>query len=123
MYARKSVVAAYGRTPGCKGCRDVVLEKVHCAPHSRECRERLERMLSDTAAGKRRTKASEERWVNAAVRRSDIMFAEVEEKKRRTEAEGAEVRRAVEATRAGGSSGSGGPSCAADRDSVQEAKI
>ena len=29
-------------------------------------------------------KAAEDRWVNAAVRRSDIIFAEAEEKKRRT---------------------------------------
>ena len=72
----------------------------------------MERMLSETDAGKRRVKASEDRWVNAAVRRSDIIFAEAEEKKRRTEAEGAEVRPAVEATLTGGSSGSGGPSTA-----------
>ena len=49
MYVRKSDVATYGRTPGCKGCRDVVLEKPHCASHSRE---RMERMLSETDAGK-----------------------------------------------------------------------
>ena len=112
MYVRKSDVAAYGHTPGCKGCRDVIREKPHCALHSRECRERMERMLSETDAGKRRVKASEDRWVNAAVRRSDIIFAEAEEKKRRTEAEGAEVRPAVEATLTGGSSGSGGPTIA-----------
>ena len=69
-------------------------------------------MLSETDAGKRRAKASEDRWVNAAVRLSDIRFAEAEGKKRRTEAEGAEARPAAEATLTGGSSGSGGPSIA-----------
>ena len=37
MYVRKSDVTTYGRTLGCKGCRDVVIEKPQCAPHSREC--------------------------------------------------------------------------------------
>ena len=106
MYVRKSGVAAYGRTPGRKGCRDVILEKPHCAPHSRECRERMERILSETDAGKRRVKASEDRWVNAAVRRSDIIFAEAEEKKRRTEVEGTA---AEDATLMVGFSGSAGP--------------
>jgi hypothetical protein len=48
--------------------------------------------------------------VNAAVRRSDIIFAEAEEKKRRTENEGEETTPAAEATMTGGFSGSGGPS-------------
>ena len=63
-------------------------------------------MLSETDASKRRVKASEDRWVNAAVRRSDIIFAEAEEKKRRTEVEGTA---AEEATLTGGSSRSAGP--------------
>ena len=87
MYVRKADVGAYGRTPGCRGCRDVILEKTHCAPHSRECWERMTRMLSETDAGKLRAKASDDRWINAAVRRSDIIFAEAEEKKRKTENE------------------------------------
>ena len=69
-------------------------------------------MLSETDAGKRRVKALEDTWVNAAVRHSDIIFAEAEEKKRRTEAEGAKARPAAEATLTGGSSGSGRPSIA-----------
>ena len=52
MYIRKSDVATYARTPGCKGCRDVVIEKPQCVPHSRECRERMERLLSETDAGR-----------------------------------------------------------------------
>ena len=63
-------------------------------------------MLSETDAGKRQVKASEDRGVNAAVRRSDIIYAEGEEKKRRTEVEGTA---AEEATLTGGSSGSAGP--------------
>ena len=63
-------------------------------------------MLSETDAGKRRVKASEDRWVNTAIRRSDTIFAVVEEKKRRTEVKGTA---AEEATLTGGSSGSAGP--------------
>ena len=84
MYVRKSDVGKYGRTPGCHGCRDVVLGRDQCKPHSAECRERMTRLLSETDAGSKRVKAAEDRWVNAAVRRSDIIFAEAEEKKRRT---------------------------------------
>ena len=40
----------------------------------------MERLLSETDAGKIRVKAAEERWVQAAVRRSDAIFAETEEK-------------------------------------------
>ena len=39
-------------------------------------------MLSETEAGKLRVKSSEDRWVNAAVRRSDIIFAEAEPESR-----------------------------------------
>ena len=47
--------------------------------------------------------------MNAAVRRSDIIFAEAEEKKRRTKTEGVA---AEEAILTGGSSGSAGPAAA-----------
>ena len=66
-------------------------------------------MLSETGAGKRRVKASEDRWVNAAVRRSDIISAEAEEKKRRMEVEGTA---AEEATLTDGSAVSAGPAVA-----------
>ena len=95
MYVRTADVGVYGRTPGCRGCRDVILEKSQCAPHSLECRERMTRMLSETDVGKLRVKASDDRWINAAVRRSDIIFAAAEEKKRRTENEDEEVIPAV----------------------------
>ena len=32
MYVRKADVGVYGRTLGCRSCRDVILEKTHCAP-------------------------------------------------------------------------------------------
>ena len=81
MYARKADVATHARTPGCKDCRKVVIEKPQCAPHSRECRERMERLLSETDAGRRRVKASEDRRVQAAVRRSHMIFAVAEEER------------------------------------------
>ena len=77
----------FGRTPGCHGCRDVVIEKAHAKPHSRECRGQMMRLLSESKAGSKRIKAAEDRWVNAAVRRSDIMLAEAEEEKRKIEGE------------------------------------
>ena len=80
MYVRKSDVATYGRTPGCKGCRDIAIERPKYAPHNRECHGRMEQLLTETEAGQRQVKASEDRWVQAAVRRSDIIFAEAEEK-------------------------------------------
>ena len=49
-------------------------------------------------AGKQRVKSSDDRWINAAVRRSDIIFAEAEEKRRRTENDGEETTPAAEAT-------------------------
>ena len=112
MYVSKADVSAYGRTPGCRCCRDVILEKAHCASHtgSRECRERMTRMFSEIEAGKLRVKASDDRWINAGVRRSDILIAEAEEKKRKIENENEDVIPAIEATTlTGGSSGSGGP--------------
>ena len=105
MYVRKTDVATYGRMPGCPGCRDVMRGKTQPKPHNRECREKMTRMLSESEAGSRRVKAAEDRWVNAAVRRSDIIFAEAEEKKRRTQ--GSEPPPAVEATLTAGSSASG----------------
>ena len=78
MYVRKADVATIGHTPGCKGCRDVILVRPQCALHSRECRQRMKRLLSETEPGRKRVKSSEDRWVQAAVRRSDIMFAEAE---------------------------------------------
>ena len=70
----------------------------------------MTRMLSETEAGKLRVKSSDDRWSNAAVRRSDFIFAEAEEKTRKTENDGEETTPAAEATLTGGSSGSGGPS-------------
>ena len=64
-------------------------------------------MLSDTEAGKLRVKSSDDRWINAAVRRSDIIFVEAEEKRRKTENDGEETTPAAEATLTGGSSGAG----------------
>ena len=57
MYVRKANVATYVRTPVCKGFRDVVIERPQCAPHSRECGERMERLLSETEGGRQRVKA------------------------------------------------------------------
>ena len=57
MYVCNADVAMYGRTPGYKGCRDVIIKRPHCAPHSRECRERMERLLSEIEVGGRRMKA------------------------------------------------------------------
>ena len=105
MYVRKTDVTAYGRTPGCPGCRDLIVGKAQPKPHTRESRARMARMLSESEAGRRRLKAAEDRWVNAAVRRSDLIFAEADEKKIRTQ--GNEPPPAVEATLTGGSSASG----------------
>ena len=52
-------------------------------------------------------KAAEDRWVNAAVRRSDIIFAEQEEKRRKTLEENPPP--AEEATLTGGASWLAGP--------------
>ena len=106
MYVRKTDVATYGRTPGCPGCKDVVMDKPHCRPHNATCRERMGLLLRDTEEGQKRVKAAEERLVQGLVRRSDIIFAENEEKKRRTSAE---PQVAEEAALTGGSTGSGTP--------------
>ena len=47
-------------TLACQGCQDVILERAQCKPHSRECRERMTRMLSETEAGSTGVKAEEE---------------------------------------------------------------
>ena len=87
IFVRKADVRAFGRSPGCRGCRDVILEKSTCNPHTRECRSRMEKLLAETEEGKKRIDAAGERWTQAVVRRSDIIFAEAEEKKqpRKTE--------------------------------------
>ena len=104
MYVRKTDVAIYGRTPGCPGCRDVVMDKPHCRPHDATCRERMGLLLRGTEEGQKRVQAAEDRLVQATVRRSDIIFAENEEKKRRTSAE---PQVAEETALTGGSMGSG----------------
>ena len=43
MFVRKADVRAFGRSPGCRGCRDMILEKPTCSPHTRECRSRMEK--------------------------------------------------------------------------------
>ena len=88
----------------------MILEKATCNPHTRECRARMEKLLAETEEGKKRIDAAGDRWTQAVVRRSDIIFAEAEEKKRKTEEN---IEPAVEAELTGGSSGSGGPEAAA----------
>ena len=106
MFVRRSDVDAYGRTPGCPGCKDVLMNGPRCRPHNATCRERMGQLLRETEEGQKRVKAAEDRLVHAVVRRSDIIFAENEEKKRRTSDE---PQVAEEATLTGGSLGSGGP--------------
>ena len=112
MFVRKADVRAFGRSPGCRGCRDVMLEKPTCSPHTRECRSRMEICLAETEEGKERIDAARERWAQAVARRSDIIFAEAAEKKRKIE-NASEP--AVEAALTGGSSGSAGPEPAVSR--------
>ena len=61
MYVRKADVRAYGRTPGCKGCRNVIIEKATCSPHSRECRVRMEKMICEDKTDDR-TKKMKDRF-------------------------------------------------------------
>ena len=120
MFVRKADVRAFGRSPGCRGCRDVILEKSTCSPHTRECRSRMEKLLAETEEGKKRIAAAEERWTHAVVRRSDIIFAEAEEKKRKIDDT---VEPAGEATLTGGSSGSGTSTQAVSRKRGPETDI
>ena len=109
MFVRKADVRAHGRTPGCGGCQDVIRELTRCRPHTRMCRERMEKMLADTEDGRKRVKDAEDRMIQATFRRSDAYFAEAEEKKRRVDGEPPV---AEEATLTGGASGSAGATAA-----------
>ena len=111
MFVRKADVHAFGRTPGCPGCRDVLLDRARQQPHNRECRERMERMLSETDTGKKRVQAASDRIIEATMRRSDAIFAETEEKKRKTD--GGDQDRAPAAESAARPSSSSAPSSSA----------
>ena len=63
----------------------MILEKTTCNPHTRECRARMEKLLAETEEGKKRIDAAGDRWTQAVVRGSDIIFAKAEEKKRNTD--------------------------------------
>ena len=52
MFVGKADVRAFGRSPGCRGCRNVILEKTTCSQHTRECRSRMEKLLAETQQGK-----------------------------------------------------------------------
>ena len=80
----------------------------------------MEKLLAETEDGKKRINAAGERWTQAVVRRSDIIFAEAEEKKRRLEGS---IEPATEATLTGGSSRSGGPEPVASRKRGPEVDI
>ena len=67
-----------GFTSGCRGCawlQDRVGSRV---AHSNECRERMEKLMTETEAGKERLQKAQDRqdyWVSEQVKQSDVSHA------------------------------------------------
>ena len=70
MYIRKQDIEEHGPTPGCIGCRTVLLGKP-LQSHTASCRERIETEIRKTEAGRARLDRADMRMTEAIVRESE----------------------------------------------------
>ena len=77
-----AVLAKYGYTEGCEGCRYKRAKMAGQRPHSEECRKRIMEALEDDEDGKKAKNRYEERVTNRlALEGEEIMRREAEAKK------------------------------------------